>query len=272
MYSFGPLPKFKKSGRIIGAHQKIDRLARRHFSLLAGKTDNFPVIRDILHFEGIRGPDGVKLKSPGIDEPWHFIDLNDLSDTRLMDHIVNHRNSLVQAIRQSNYEKMSFEAAWLAHAVTDGLTPAHQVPYQEIMDALRGATETLSKSVRSKAIMPGNGSAKTFIKNNWEYWGFGGVMTSHTLFEGGVATTISPLRFRPNMFSNDNIYELMSRPFQEVIMESIIEVAALDMFEEFKKTGWTLALARQTRRRLLPIIVRTVTYAWYSALVEAEQS
>ena len=165
MYSFGPLPKFKQSGRIIGAHQKIDRLARRHFEQLAGKTSDFPTIREILYFEGMRGPDGVKLKSPGVDEPWHFIDLNNLSDTRLMDHINDHRGSLVTAIKQKNREKMAFEAAWLAHAVTDGLTPAHQVPYDDIMNELRGAADALAKSVRSKVLMPGHGSVKTFVKN-----------------------------------------------------------------------------------------------------------
>lgn len=272
MYSFGPLPKFKQSGRIIGAHQKIDRLARRHLSLLAGKTDDFPSIREILHFEGIRGPDGVKLKSPGIDEPWHFIDLNNLEDTRLMDHIHDHHNSLVQAIKQKNKEKMAFEAAWLAHAVTDGLTPAHQVPYDEIMNELRGAAEALENNVRSKVVMPGNGSMRLFIKNNWDYWGFGGVMTSHTLFEAGVATAISSLRFNEGMFSNEDIYELSKRPFDEVVMEAIYAVAQLDMYGEFKKQGWNTQLARQARRELLPIIVRTVTYAWYSAMVNAEQA
>ncbi len=272
MYSFGLLPKFKQSGRIIGAHQKIDRLARRHFEQLAGKTSDFPSIREILYFEGMRGPDGVKLKSPGVDEPWHFIDLNNLSDTRLMDHINDHRGSLITAIKQKNREKMAFEAAWLAHAVTDGLTPAHQVPYDDIMNELRGAADALAKSVRSKVLMPGHGSVKTFVKNNWEYWGFGGVMTSHTLFEGGVATTIGPMRFNPQMFSNEDIYALVKRPFNEVIMEAIYAVAELDMYNEFHKSGWSTKLARQTRRELMPIIVRTVTYAWYSALAEAEQS
>lgn len=272
MYSFGPLPKFKQSGRIIGAHQKIDRLARRHFEQLAGKTSDFPSVREILYFEGMRGPDGVKLKSPGVDEPWHFIDLNNLSDTRLMDHINDHRGSLITAIKQKNREKMAFEAAWLAHAVTDGLTPAHQVPYDDIMNELRGAADALAKSVRSKVLMPGHGSVKTFVKSNWEYWGFGGVMTSHTLFEGGVATTIGPMRFNPQMFSNEDIYALVKRPFNEVIMEAIYAVAELDMYNEFHKSGWSTKLARQTRRELMPIIVRTVTYAWYSALAEAEQS
>lgn len=273
MYSFGPLPKLKQSGRIIGAHQKIDRLARRHFTHLAGRTHEFPNAKEIIHFEGMRGPDGVKLKSPGVDEPWHFIDLKNPTDTRLMGHIHDHRNNLVVAIKAGDRIKMAFEAAWLAHAVTDGLTPAHQVPYDELMKELRGEVdEAYLKKVRSKALMPGNGSAKAFIKNNWGYWGAGGVMTSHTLFEAGVATTISAMKYDPSLFSNDQIHELMNRDFNEVIMDAIHEVATLKMYESFKKTGWGLPLAKKTRQRLLPIILRTVTYAWYHALSEAERS
>lgn len=272
MYSFGPLPKFRQSGRIIGAHQKIDRLARRHFTQLAGRTHDFPTAAEIIHFEGLRGPDGVKLKSPGVDEPWHFIDLNNPGDTRLMDHIADHHTNLIMAIRRKDRTRMAFEAAWLAHAITDGLTPAHQLPYDEIMNELRGdvGAEHL-KRVRSKALMPGNGSAKKFIKNNWDYWGAGGVMTSHTLFEAGVATTISPLKYNPGLFTNEAIYTLSKRDFADVIMEAIKEVAALDMYAAFNKSGWSLALAKQTRQKLLPIIVRTVTFAWYDALMVAER-
>lgn len=273
MYSFGPLPKFKQSGRIIGAHQKIDRLARRHFTHLAGRTHDFPNAKEIIHFEGMRGPDGVKLKSPGVDEPWHFIDLNNPGDTRLMDHVNDHHTNLIKAIKEHDRVKMAFEAAWLAHAITDGLTPAHQVPYEEIMNELRGeASEEYLKKVRSKAVMPGNGSAKVFIKNNWSYWGAGGVMTSHTLFEAGVATTISSLKYDPGLFSNDDIYALMKQDFSDVIMDAIRQVAALDMYTAFNKTGWDLRLAKKTRQALMPIIVRTVTYAWYHALTVAEQS
>lgn len=272
MYSFGPLPKFKQSGRIIGAHQKIDRLARRHFTHLAGRTHEFPTAREIIHFEGIRGPDGVKLKSPGVDEPWHFIDLDNPGDTRLMDHINDHHHGLIMAIKQKDRVKISFEAAWLAHAITDGLTPAHQVPYAEIMSELRGdVNEAYLKKVCSKAVMPANGSAKKFIKNNWDYWGAGGVMTSHTLFEAGVATAISSLKYDPGLFSNEDIYELMKHDFNDVIMDAIKQVAALGMYDTFKKSGWGLPLAKRTRQVLLPIIVKTVTYAWYHAMTQAEQ-
>lgn len=273
MYSFGPLPKFKQSGRIIGAHQKIDRLARRHFTHLAGRTHDFPNAKEIIHFEGMRGPDGVKLKSPGVDEPWHFIDLNNPSDTRLLDHINDHHTNLVNAIKTRDRIKVAFEAAWLAHAITDGLTPAHHVPYDEIMNELRGEVgDEYLKKIRSKAVMPGNGSAKTFIKNNWSYWGAGGVMSSHTLFEAGVATAISSLKYDPGLFSNETIYDLMKHDFNDVIMDAIKQVDALDMYNRFKKTGWGLPLAKKTRQVLMPIIVRTVTYAWYHALTEAEQN
>ena len=97
-------------------------------------------------------------------------------------------------------------------------------------------------------------------------------MTSHTLFEAGVASSISSLQYDPSLFSNEEIYELMKRDFSEVIMDAIKEVAALDMYTTFNKGGWSLSLARKTRQVLMPIIVRTVTYAWYHALTVAEQS
>ncbi len=62
-----------KSGRLGGTHQQIDRLARKRLAEIAPNYW-FPDIKQILHFEGKNGPDGIKRKSPGVDEPWHFID------------------------------------------------------------------------------------------------------------------------------------------------------------------------------------------------------
>jgi hypothetical protein len=155
MYSFGPLPKVGKSGRIIGAHQKIDRVARRHFEELTERSVKFPDIKTILRFEGINGPDGVKLKSPGVDEPWHFIDPNNPDDHSLMDDILAHRKNLSTALKEKDMVRAGFEASWLAHAVVDGLTPAHHEPFEEILKTLREESDVDTSKVRSKVIMPG---------------------------------------------------------------------------------------------------------------------
>ena len=55
-----------KSGRIMGTHQKIDRVAHRHLQAFLPTGHNFPTTRQILHFEGKNGPDGIKKKSPEI--------------------------------------------------------------------------------------------------------------------------------------------------------------------------------------------------------------
>ena len=44
---------------------------------------------------------------------------------------------------------------------------------------------------------------------------------------------------------------------------------ALDMYERFKRTGWTRTLARQTANELLPTIIRAVTLAWYDCIMES---
>lgn len=268
MYSFGPIPKQKRSGHLIGTHQKIDRIARKHLSTLAGdRAEMFPHIRDILHFEGSRGPDGVKLKSPGKDEPRHFINPSD-PDGELLEYIRHHSHNLSEAIAAADTHRAAFEAAWLAHAVTDGLTPAHHDMYEAQLERL-GHGEDISK-VRHKMILNGE-SSRQKIRNNWQYWGAKGIMTTHTLFEAGIAMAAKPYRFNSGLPSEHDIEALdHSGGFEEQYIRLVTEVASLDMYEAFKRTGWTSELARQTNRELLPRVIMAVTLSWYDALKNAK--
>lgn len=269
MYAFGPLPRQKRSGRVIGTHQKIDRVARRHLKKHILEELPFPHIEDILHFEGSRGPDGIKMKSPGKDEPWHFVDPKDIQpETGLLIDIRNHKENLARALVNANIERAAFEAAWLAHAVTDGLTPAHHEPLHEQVKHMRPSGEREHK-FRSRIIMTGNGSGRKFVKNNWEYWGAKGIMTSHTLFEAGVATTAKPLAFKTAALQTERIEELERRGFDAVYGDMIRAIDALRMYESFKNNGWTRTLARQTTQKLIPTIIEAVELAWYDAYNEA---
>ena len=103
MYStVGLLKNSKKSGKLIGTHQKLDKVARQLLSRTVKMSEKmahdrkngpfrpyFPTYREIVYFEGSRGPDGLKRKSPGKDEPMHFI-LPDYDDGRLWRYIENH--------------------------------------------------------------------------------------------------------------------------------------------------------------------------------------
>src|SRR5689334_8534610 len=123
------------SGRLIGAHQKLDRVARRALASL-NVGDDFPAVKEILHFEGKNGPDGIKSKSPARDEPWHYYNPDDPKDTRLIEIIQTHSNNLTAALKADAREKAAFEAAWLAHALVDGLTPAHHFPLDKHLEEL----------------------------------------------------------------------------------------------------------------------------------------
>src|SRR4051812_48415564 len=108
------------------AHQKIDRTAYRHLKRLCGSDHFFPKLRTIYHFEGANGPDATKLKNKAnVEQPWHFIDPLDVADTDLHHYIDDHYSALVQALKDRDEVRSGFEASWLAHALVDGLTPAH---------------------------------------------------------------------------------------------------------------------------------------------------
>lgn len=267
MYSGSTITKY--SGRIIGAHQKIDKIAWKHLIKLADVQDDFPAIRDILRFEGKNGPDAIKRKSPAQDEPWHYYSPFDNQDSALIDLIEDHYRQLVIQLRASNHERSAFEASWLAHALVDGLTPAHHYPYEEELTKLRGGKAILERTtIKEKLVMPGD-TTREKVKNNWKMWGPKGLMTTHGLFELGIATIIAPLGFGEAVPKHEDVELLQEIGYVEWFRRAAREIAALEMYERYYRTGWTPKLAYQVRHVLGPTIVKTVTLTWYCACTEA---
>jgi hypothetical protein len=252
----------------MGAHQRIDRIARRHLKKHVPRGLQFPTIRQILHFEGLNGPDGIKRKSPGVDEPWHFIDPYHEGDHAFFDLLDDHIYNLATALREDNPERAAFEASWLAHAVVDGLTPAHHYPFEEKLEELRGEGIETRTSKRSKMLMPGK-SRRHQLKNNWEFWGSKGLMTTHLAFEFGVATTISTARFETTELNEDDIRLLEEKGYEHVFRQILREVAEMKMYEEFTAKGWTRHLAKETRDTLAPLIIKAVVLSWVAAVRKA---
>jgi hypothetical protein len=259
-----------KSGHFMGVHQRIDRAARRVLTHHISRSTYFPTIPNILHFEGLNGPDGIKRKSPGRDEPWHYINPSDPTDRRLLDMINDHIYNLTEALVADNRERAAFEAAWLAHAITDGLTPAHHYPLEEKLEELRGEGMETRISVKQKILMPGS-SRRHQLRNNWAYWGAKGVITTHFAFEHGVATVITGQRLEDLVIAEQDVVRLQQDGFEQLFLATLRHVASLNMYEEFMRTGWTRRLARETKTVLVPAIVEMVTLSWYGALMAAEK-
>ena len=258
------------SGRLIGAHQKIDRLARSNLERLTPDSE-FPDVRSILHFEGRHGPDAIKRKSPAKDEPWHYLQPFDPKDTQLIKLIERHYKQLIKALRENDEVRSSFEAAWLAHAVVDGLTPAHHYPYEEkLVELSSGRSITDRTTIGKKLIIPGH-SPSHRVRNNWKMWGPKGLFTTHMAFEMGVAYLIAPLKSTGRRFklTSDKIEEFEAQSLSEWFRKTAQEVARLELYDAFYKSGWTIGLARRVRNQLTPMLVQAVALVWYGALVEA---
>lgn len=251
------------SGRIAGVHQKIDRAARRNLKHYLPKSIEFPEIKDILHFEGANGPDGIKRKGPGT-EPWHFIDPNDPDDRQLLNDIDDHLYNLSKSLKNGDKVRGAFEAAWLSHAVVDGLTPAHHYPLDDKIEELWGKARDERKSIFEKNVIVSD-SLKNTLKKNWEYWGTGGVFTTHSIFEMGSASALAPDRFRRILISRREISRLKNVGFERMYLDSIHKINRLHIYEKLAKKGWTSNLARTVRDVLIPEMVKMVVLAWYEA-------
>lgn len=269
MYStVGLLKNSPVSGKLTGTHQKIDRAARSLLGKNLPKRAYFPTYKEIVYFEGNRGPDGLKRKSPGVDEPMHFI-IPENDDGRLIQMIKDHQYNLKRALRKDNPTRAAFEAAWLAHAVVDGLTPAHHVPLSDVQDELMTNKEFVTVfGAPIKGIMHGDNFLQT-ARNNWLYWGADGHMSRHIAFEYGVAVvaTATPTRSLTPKLARKDFKDV---DLVEEFYTTLRKVHALDMYTRFRKEGWNTALAFESKDILLPEIIRMVALAWASCIPELQ--
>lgn len=257
------------TGRIIGAHQKIDRLARAGLQKHLDHNDTFPASKLILHFEGINGPDAIKRKSPAKDEPWHYYSPFDESDNRIIGIMDKHYDQLVLALKNDDQVRAAFEASWLAHAIVDGLTPAHHYPYEEKLAELRGGLSNDTRTtLKDKLVMPGE-TRREMLRNNWKMWGPKGLLASHGFFEWGVAMMMAPLSEKQVALSRQDLAELKKYGMLSLFKRKAKEVAALGIYDSYVRNGWTPRLALKVRKKLLPSITKMVTLAWYAASVDA---
>lgn len=255
----------KKSGRFIGVHQRIDRVARRRLKPLLNQDESFPSIVQILHFEGNNGPDGIKRKSPSVDEPWHFIDPEKSEDEAVMQMIADHQYNLAEALRSGNEERAAFEAAWMAHAIVDGLTPAHHYPLADKIEELFGMPHHERSSVKEKNIIKGHNKRDTLSKN-WQYWGRRGIFMNHFMFEMGVARAIMGDKISEVAIDEDDIAAMVKDGYAQTFDDILRQVVALGTYEQYSKKGWSRQLTKTVQTELVPLIVRAVVLGWYASI------
>jgi hypothetical protein len=254
---------------VFHAHQKINRTARRHLQKLLGPGQFFPGARSIMHFEGKNGPDAAKLKKQHQDQPWHFVDPFNEDDDELNQLIGQHYNELVTALKQQDLVRSSFEASWLAHAIVDGLTPAHHYPYEEELAKLRGGEQRHTrKGLVGRGFVRGDSLIESW-QRSLKLVGPKGLLTTHALFEAGAWAIMRPLRLGKAMPTAEELARVQAEGVAAVFRATAREIAELQIYHRFLARGWTLTLRRDVRRYLAPAMVRMVTLAWYAAAAQA---
>jgi hypothetical protein len=182
--------------------------------------------------------------------PRSFLDPN---DTALLEMIDGHIGNLVRALRTNNSERAAFEAAWMAHAITDGLTPAHHFPLEQAMAELRGGEGLETRtSILKKNLMKGDNGIE-LIKNNWKFWGAKGMMTTHVAFEAGVASVVAYPRFKDAIPSDDDILQVKNHGYREYYLDQVYSVASMKMYDNFIKSGWKVRVQQGSSILFLPI-------------------
>jgi len=252
------------SGNLVGVHQRIDRVAKRHLIHQIGHKPFFPSIKTILHFEGKNGPDGIKSKSPSQDEPWHYIKPSADATDPLITIITDHLHNLSVALQKKDEIRAGFEAAWLSHAIVDGLTPAHHYPLADKIEELWGMPHTERKTTKQKLLITSE-SKRDMVAKNWQYWGTKGVFSLHLSFELGIASSIALNQFKDIGITKKDLKKIEEKGYVPYFFESLKEINDLNTYEEFAKTGWSVNMGNVMRKQLIPLIMKNVCLSWYAA-------
>lgn len=255
------------------AHQKLDSVARRHLSRLLAPGQYFPTRKQILHFEGNNGPDSAKYKKQklGGEQPWHFINPFDPRDTDLHADIQYHFDKLVTSLKNKDETNASFQAAWLAHAIVDGLTPAHHYPYEAELERLRGGEDrNTRKGLAGRVLIKGNTVRESTLAS-LKLVGPKGLLTNHMMFEAGAYAIIAPLRLPKALPSPSEVTNAVEAGVVSTFKTTAREIAELGLYHRFLAGGWTLSLNQAVRTQLAPKMVKMITLAWLLAAKEASQ-
>jgi hypothetical protein len=241
----------KRVVRRLGIHQRFDAVAYKMIAPYLRKG-TFPSLKQVIHFEGINGPDGVKVKSLGTQDPSHMYD--PVKDEGVLPELIQgHYDSLVKELREKDMVRASYDAAWMAHYIVDGLTPAHHYPYDE-----------------KKAELFGEDSEIGTLAKHWRWLGGKGVLSTHLNFEIGVASTLLLMPIRAKL---DQSVLAEARKLGPVAFfkREARSVAGLDLYHRFYREGWTGELARVVRGQVAPHATNVVGIVWLLAYLEASE-
>lgn len=250
-----------------GIHQRFDMAA---FKMIEDfiPEGSFPTIKQILHFEGYNGPDGLKskvglkYKTKDDGNPSHIYDPK--SDTgEIPSYIGMHYTSLVEKLQVNDMIRASFEAAWMAHYIADGMTPAHHFPLEEKIAA---AADKARNDLKSGDVT----KFEAFIQKNWAIWGVKGHMTQHQNFELGVAFALLLFPIRPEFDEHELARARQLGPV-EYFKSQARAVASIDLYEKFYKSGWNADMASIVKNELAPKTALTIGTVWLLAFLEAGQ-
>jgi len=260
----------KRVVKRVGIHQRLDMAAYRMIAPYLPRG-TFPSIKDILHFEGYNGPDGLNSKSglkpkgikpPDEANPSHIYDpIHDVGE--VPDRIETHYHALVEKLSAGDTVRAAFEAAWLAHFVADGLTPAHHFPLEDkIAEAAEDAAVDIESGDASRLAAQ--------VKKNWAIWGAKGHMSTHMNFEMGIAMALLFFPIRPQFSEHELVRAHELGPVDYFKTESR-DVASLGLYDRFYRSGWTNDLAVTIKNRLAPQTARCIGTIWLLAMLDAGQ-
>ena len=77
--------------------------------------------------------------------------------------------------------------------------------------------------------------------------------------------------FTESQPSREDVARMQELGIRDYFKQTAREIAVLDLYHRYYEKGWTTKLSLDIRKKLLPSIIKTVSLAWYCALLESRK-
>ena len=145
--------------------------------------------------------------------------------------------------------KASFEAGFMAHYLTDSLTPAHHLSHKFILEEYEGKK----------------------YRRRWKVYGHKGLLSSHVAFEAGISSAIF---FTPIKVSFDQalLRSIKKEGIKSVVLHESLSISKHNIYDQYLQKGWSAKLAKTIKATLVVRIPQLIAAAWLAAYLEANDT
>ena len=206
----------------------------------------FPKLKEILKYEGHLGPDSQFLQRE-VECDHYFNPRTKEGDALRLAEEHFQKLKLALTREASDKKQAAFQAAYLSHYIFDLFTPPH----------IEETGIALPKMSRARLTIK---FVKLVLRDKKTVEDY-----RHQAFETALWCSVMMRKIKRVLISEQEMAEIQNADIVDWLIPKVKSVYELQLFSEYKRSGWSRKISRPIYAKVLPEAIKSVALAWLGA-------